>query len=112
MQEINTIDYTSLSRTLDHLTKAGYTVEFQLQQSGLYCPDLDSRLTPDEFDVMSVYHFNQPLGEEERILYVISSLPGLLGTLVLTTSEAYSEGMTFEMAGKLRTHPYGEWICS
>lgn len=106
------IDYTSLPGTLDHFTKSGYPIEFQAEPSGLYCPDLDAKLAPEEFDVVSVYHFNQSPGEEERILYIISSLPGLMGTLVLTTSEAYSEGMTFEMAGKLRTHPYGEWICS
>jgi len=105
------IDYSSLSRTLDHFRVAGYPLEFQLQASNLYCPDLDVRVIPEEFDVVSVFHFSES-PEEERTLYLISSLPGLLGTLVLTSNELYAEGMSFEMAGKLRTSPYGEWICS
>nr|PZN49244.1 MAG: hypothetical protein DIU61_17230 [Bacteroidota bacterium] len=106
------IDYSSLSKTLDYFTGIGFSLEFQLQASNLYCPNLDVSMAPEEFDVVSAFHFSESPGEEERTLYLISSLPGLLGTLVLTSSELYSDNMTFEMAGKLRTHPLGEWICS
>jgi len=100
------IDYESLERTLDHFAKTIYPFEFQVEISALYCARLELRLTPDEFEVEAVYHF------DEVSLYLISSLPGVSGTVVLSSTEVYSEGMSFEMAGKLRTHPYGEWICS
>lgn len=107
------IDYGSLTNTLDYFTSTTYPFEFRAEPSGLYCDRLDLRLTPEEFDVVDAYHFNEAAsGSEEHVLYLISSLPGLQGTLMLAASDVYSENMSFEMAQKLRTHPYGEWICS
>jgi hypothetical protein len=107
------IDYESLCNTLDHFAKTAYPFEFQAESSGLYCAHLDLRLAPDEFDIAEVYHFGETASrQEEHVLYLISSLPGLKGTLVLAAADVYSDNMSFEMAQKLRTHPYGEWICS
>src|SRR5690606_41326408 len=103
------IDYSSLSKTLDHFRVTGYPLEFQLQASALYCPDLDARMSPEEFDVVSAFHFGQSPGEEERTLYVISSLPGLMGTLVLTAGEVYSEEMSFEKIGRASCRERG-WV--
>ena len=103
----------SLSDTLAYLIGIGYPLEFALEPSYLYCPLLDLKLAPEEFDVREVYYFdkNTPR-EDEQLIYVISSSTRIKGTMVLTRRDAYAENMSFEMALKLRTHPYGEWICS
>lgn len=107
------IDYESLEKTLDHFAKTRYPFEFQVETSALFCARLDLRLTPEEFDIEEAYQFDEAdFRQEEHILYLISSLPGVKGTLVLAMSAVYSEDMSFGMALKLRTHPYGEWICS
>lgn len=107
------IDYHSLTRTLHQLASSAYSVEFEAEPSGLYCARLDLRLSPEEFDIVAVYYFDAGASRKgQDVLYLVSSLPGIQGTLVLAMSDIYSEGMSFEMALKLRTDPYGEWICS
>lgn len=106
-------DQDSLTRVPDQLTKVAYPFEFRMEPSGLYCARLKLRLAPDEFDIVDAWYSDQSAsGDGEQVLFFISSLPGVMGTLVLATRDIYSENMTFEMAVKLRTHPYGEWICS
>ena len=113
MEIAGMVDYESLSRTRDHFAKRIYPFEFQVETSALYCARLDLRVAPDEFDIEGVYHFDGPAARKgDRVLYLISSLQGVNGTLVLAAADVYSENMSFEMAHKLRTHPYGEWICS
>jgi len=107
------IDYESLSNTLDQFAKEAYQFEFQAEPSGLYCARLDLRLAPDEFDVADVYRFRETAPDYvEQVLFLISSFVGIKGTLVLAVNDVYAENMSFEMAQKLRTDPYGEWICS
>lgn len=107
------IDYESLERTLNYFSMTAYQFEFRAEHSGLYCTRLKLRLAPEEFDIVEAYHFDETASrQEEHVLYLISSLPGVNGTLVLPATAVYSEDMSFEMAQKLRTHPYGEWICS
>lgn len=107
------IDYQSLTRSLGNLARTAYPFEFEVEHSGLYCARRNLRLAPDEFDVDAAYYFDDEApGHGKEVLYLISSLPGIQGTLVLAVNDIYSESMTFEMALKLRTHPYGEWICS
>jgi hypothetical protein len=109
----NMIDYESLSNTLNHFAKGSYPFEFQAEPSGLYCARLNLRLTPDEFDVAETYRFRETdPAYIEQALFLISSFIGIKGTLVLTVDDVYTENMSFEMAQKLRTDPYGEWICS
>ena len=95
------------------LTKAGYCFEFQAEPSSLFCEFLGLRLTPEEFDVKEVYRFDGDADEEnEQMLYLITTSAGVKGTLVMNSHEVFENTMSFEMAVKLRTHPYGEWICS
>ena len=107
------IDYESISNTPDQFIKAGYTHQFLAEPSGLYCAPLGLRLAPDEFDVVEVHDFDGGLSlKDGYVVYLISSIVGIKGTLMLAVSDVYSENMSFEMAQKLRMNPYGEWICS
>lgn len=102
----------SLPDMVAYLAKTGYRLDFEVMPSYLYCARLDLSLTPEEFDIKEVYRFDKNAPREDQmVLYVISSFAGK-GTVVLTLEEAYTENMSFEMALKFRTHPYGEWICS
>lgn len=107
------IDYASLSNALHHFSRKSYASEFEAESACLYCRRLDLRVTPEEFDVVDVHRFDETASRKgEHLLYLISSLAGIRGTLVLAAEDVYLENMTFEMAQKLRIHPYGEWICS
>jgi hypothetical protein len=105
------IDYQSLDKTLRFFINSGFRLHFVREPSGLYCPEEDLRLAPDEFSMINIYHFQEGTSVEE-ILFLVATYTGARGTLVLPIDDVYDDNMSFEMAQKLRIHPFGEWICS
>lgn len=107
------MDYDSLSDVLEYYAKKSYEFRFEAEFGALFSPRLGIRFTPDEFDVVDVRRFIETESKNiERLVYLISSLGGIRGTLVLSADDVYLQDMTFEMAQKLRMDPFGEWICS
>jgi hypothetical protein len=97
-------NYESLSTALDDLRKRGYENNFATDTFCLYCGDQDIRLDPEEFHIDEVYRFgSQPNPENSFIIYAITSLSGVKGTLV-ATDETYTGSLNLEMAKKLRDH--------
>src|SRR5262245_2754786 len=102
------IDYNSLWNTLEHFVTLGHRFEFKAERSGVTCGPLDLKLNTDEFDIVDVFHFpGTEAGQLEQVLFIISTSIGIKGTLILASKDVYAENMSFEMAVKLRMHPYG-----
>ncbi|MRG43788.1 phosphoribosylpyrophosphate synthetase [Chitinophaga sp. SYP-B3965] len=84
----------------------GYTEDFSIESSCLYCGDLDLRLTPEEFHVDEFYRFEGDSNpEDSAVLYAISSSSGVKGTVV-DSYGMYAENMNLDMAQKISNHPY------
>lgn len=99
-------NFQSLIDALADVKSRGYTEDFSLEPSCLYCGDLDLRLTPEEFHVDEFYRFEGDSNpEDSAVLYAISSSSGVKGTVV-DSYGVYAENMNFDMTQKLSNHPY------
>lgn len=99
-------NYESLIDALTDLTQRGYASDFALETTCIYCGGLDLRLRPEEFIVDEVYRFeDDSTPDDSSVLYAISSITGLKGTLV-DSYGVYSDSLSFEMAQKLKTNPF------
>jgi hypothetical protein len=105
--QLETKDYESLVDALADLKKRGYKAAFEIEPTCLYCGVLHLRLEPEAFKVDEVYRFEENSSpDDSSILYAISSLAGVKGTLV-DAYGVYAENMSFEMAQKLRMQVRG-----
>lgn len=94
--------YQSLIDALVDVKDRGYTEDFSIESSCLYCGDLDIRLNPEEFHVDEIYRFEEDSNpEDSAVLYLISSSRGIKGTLV-DGYGMYADNLNFGMAQKLR----------
>jgi hypothetical protein len=99
-------DYQSLVDALYDLKSRGYEADFEIQPNCLYCGELDLRVQPEEFMVDEIHRFEENSSPDDNsVLYAISSSAGVKGTLV-DAYGVYAENMSFEMAQKLRMHPF------
>ncbi len=75
---------TTLSEVLNKLKEKGYTVDFNLNDNYLVCPENSLRIHPEEFIVDKHYRFEgQTDPGDEAIVYAISSTKhNIKGTLV------------------------------
>ncbi|MEO7049034.1 MAG: hypothetical protein ABI091_27265 [Ferruginibacter sp.] len=98
--------YQSLVDGLADLKERGYTADFEIESTCLYCSGLDLRMQPEEFSVDEVYRFeDNSSADDNAVLYAISSSAGVQGTLV-DAYGVYAENMSFEIAKKLGMHAH------
>ena len=91
---------TSLEALID-LKDRGYTSDFSIQSSCIYCPGLDLRLSPGEFSIDEYYRFEGLTSpDESSVVYAISSEDGVKGVLI-DAYGVYAENLNFDMAKKL-----------
>ncbi|HEY6956445.1 MAG TPA: hemerythrin domain-containing protein [Flavisolibacter sp.] len=76
--------FGTLSQTIEGLKKEGYTMDFNISQECLTCHKSNTVLSPDEFEIDSVYRFEGDSNpDDEAVVYAISSSKyGVKGTLV------------------------------
>jgi hypothetical protein len=91
---------TSLEALID-LKDRGYTSDFSIESTCVYCPGLDIRLSPGEFNIDEHYRFEGLTSpDESSVVYAISSTSGLKGVLI-DAYGVYAENLNFDMAKKL-----------
>lgn len=94
--------YDTLSEALTSLKSRGYTLDFNLVENCLICSG--KPYSVEEFEITEVYRFEgQTDPADEAILYAIESTDGTKGVLVSGYGVS-AEGMSAEMAKKLRFH--------
>jgi hypothetical protein len=94
--------YDTLSEALTALKSRGYTLDFNLSENCLICAG--KPYSVEEFEITEVYRFEgQTDPADEAILYAIESADGIKGVLVSGYGVS-AEGMSAEMAKKLRFH--------
>jgi hypothetical protein len=93
--------YDTVTEAVQGLKKRGYSIDFNLEDDRLICPETPVSLKPAEFEITEFYRFE---GEsdpaDEAVVYVIESQAGQKGLLV-TGFGISAEGIGEEMIEKL-----------
>ncbi|NEW80103.1 MAG: phosphoribosylpyrophosphate synthetase [Gelidibacter sp.] len=95
-------NYDTLSEAINDLQLRGYTYDFNLKPECLECASLKIEVHPENFKVDEIYRFEGMSSvDDNSILYAISSINGIKGTLV-DAYGVYAENISEEMRKKLR----------
>ena len=94
--------YTTLVDTLNNLKEEGYVLDFNLKTDCVECKSLNMRLYPADFLIDKYYRFEGASNpDDSAIVYAISSVSGLKGTLV-DAYGVYADSLTNEMIKKIK----------
>ena len=98
-------DYGTLSQTINGLKAEGYTRDFNIKESSLFCKETGTQLSPDEFEIDGVFRFEgESNPDDEAIVYAISSAKdGSKGVLVNGYGIS-ADIASAELVQKLNTH--------
>lgn len=97
-----TSGYSTLSEALNGLKKEGYDLDLNLQPDCVECRPLNLRLYPADFIIDKYYRFEGASNPDDNaIVYAISSVDGLKGTLV-DAYGVYADPLTNEMIEKIK----------
>ncbi len=103
----STKHYDSVADALAALKVKGYSQNFQVESTCLYCDGLDLRLNPGEFEIDEAYQVaGTPNCNVNAIIYGVSSRAGVKGTFV-DEHGIYGENNS----GKTLTSPEGDNHC-
>jgi len=97
--------YGTLSETINGLIKVGYTHDFNIKEDCLVCHQIDSILSPHDFQIDKVYRFEgESNPDDQSILYAISSTKfNIKGTLINGYGIS-SDDITAKIIEKLKTN--------
>lgn len=94
--------FTTVTDALNGLTEEGYVLDFNLNADCVECKALNMQLFPDNFVIDKFYRFEGASNPgDNAIVYAISSVKGLKGTLV-DAYGVYADSLTNEMIKKLK----------
>jgi hypothetical protein len=93
--------YETVVEAVNGLKQRGYSIDFNLEADGLFCPKTPLALKPAEFEITEYYRFEGPSDPaDEAAVYAIESLNGQKGVLV-TGFGISADGVGEEMIEKL-----------
>jgi hypothetical protein len=95
-------DYLTLSEAVNSLQKLGYTYNFNVQDTVLYCNEHHLQLTPSEFNIDRVFRFEGETDPgDENILYAISAPERNIRGLLVNAYGPYNDSVSSEIVAKL-----------
>lgn len=94
--------FDSLLDALNGLKKEGYTIDFNLLPSCLFCKMDEIQLYPDDFEIDKYYRFeNDTDPADQSIVYAISSIKHNLKGVLVNAYGIYADPMDNELVKKL-----------
>ena len=97
------IVYDTVSEAVNGLKQRGFTIDFNLEENCLVCSG--SRLRADDFEIAESYRFEGNTDpSDEAAVYAVESVDGKLKGVLVTGYGISAEGMSAEIAKKLRRH--------
>lgn len=94
--------YTSLSVAINDLTEKGYTLNFNMKEDFIECPDNQCQLQPEEFEIDEKHRFQEMSDvDNESVLYAISSTDGKMKGLLVNAYGIYADYGSFKLVQKL-----------
>lgn len=97
--------FGTLSETINGLVKAGYTLDFNIQQECLFCHQTNTVLSPEEFQIDKLYRFEGETNpEDESVVYAISSKKYAVKGVLVNGYGISADEATSRLIEKLQTH--------
>ncbi len=94
--------YDTLSIAVNGLRSRGYDMDFSMDEKNLICND--EKFNVEDFEIVEVHRFEGNSNpDDSSVLYVIESNKGHKG-IFISAYGMYAEGMSLEMAQKLKMH--------
>ncbi|TMI61356.1 MAG: hypothetical protein E6H07_19765 [Bacteroidetes bacterium] len=94
--------YDTVTEALSDLKKRNFTLDFNLAENCIVCNE--QKFNFEDFEIVEFYRFEGNTDPaDEAIVYAIESKSGLKGVLVSGYGIS-AEGMSAEMAKKLKVH--------
>jgi hypothetical protein len=94
--------YTTLTEAINDLIQQGYISNFNTNSDCIECPSNHLKLKPNEFEVDSVYRFQEMSDvDNESILYAISSSENDVKGLLVNAYGIYADTHSAELVAKL-----------
>lgn len=99
------IQYNDMVHALSDLRRRGYSMDFSLLPDCLYCAARSLKLKPEDFTVTETHRFESldSSPDSNAVIYTIVSNDGMNKGVLVDAYGTYAEGMTHEMAKKLRS---------
>jgi len=98
-------DYGTLSQTINGLKAEGYTRDFNIQKDSLICPEDQTELSPDDFEIDGVFRSEgESNPNDEAVLYAISSTKDDTKGLLVNGYGISADDASAELIKKLDTH--------
>lgn len=97
--------YDTVVEALNGLKEKGYTTNFNLAFDKLICPDDNTCLNPNDFEITGVYRFEGATNPaDEDVVYAIESRSGTIKGVLTGAFGLYADGTSTEMLRKLSIH--------
>jgi hypothetical protein len=94
--------YDTVTEALSDLKKRNFTMDFNLAENCIVCNE--QKFSIEDFEIVEFYRFEGDTDpSDQAIVYAIESKSGLKGVLVSGYGIS-AEGMSAEMARKLKVH--------
>lgn len=98
-------NFGTLSQTLDGLKLQGYTIDFNVREECLVCPQHDIMLSPDEFHIDKVYRFEGETDpDDQSIVFAISSPKFKAKGVLVNGYGIFADETASKLIEKLQTH--------
>jgi hypothetical protein len=99
--------YGTLSETINGLKNEGYTLDFNVRQKYVYCRVLNTKLSPDDFEIDKIYRFEgESNPDDQSILYAISSVKYNVKGILINGYGISSDDASDTLIAKLKAHSY------
>lgn len=96
-------NYDTVSQAVNGLRDRGYTVDFNLAENCLIC--MGEKYAIQDFEITEVHRFEGDTDpSDEAVVYAIESIQKNTRGILVTGYGISAEGMSAEMASKLRVH--------
>src|SRR5258705_11123918 len=96
------IAYDNVSEAVSGLKKRGFTVDFNLEENCIVCPD--GKFDANDFEIVEIHRFEGDSDpSDEAVVYAIESKDGTKGVLVNGYGIS-AEALSSDMAKKLTVH--------
>ncbi|MFN8243162.1 MAG: phosphoribosylpyrophosphate synthetase [Ferruginibacter sp.] len=97
--------FETVTEALQYLRNNGYTLDFNLANDRISCPENDIHLHPGDFEIMAVYRFEGETNPgDEDVVYAIASKDGKTRGTLTSAFGIYADSVSAEMVKKLSAH--------
>jgi len=99
-------NYVTLVGTIEKLKDEGYTLDFNVREDRMVCPQTNSDFSPKDFKIDKVFRFEGATNpDDQAVLYAISSERFNIKGVLVNGYGISADAATDAIISKLEIHP-------